>query len=299
MATQTIRFEYVRSPKLRQRTLIETGVQPDVTAKVDLDLTTEPAELRRELVEALGSPDWHGAYDLRVPGKVEIDHSLDVWIASEHLVLDEDLTGLAQLRSLFGAWREAHAQAKALEPEAARQRAEHEAKLSALQEKRKREEVERLRFEDELNERKRAEAEAFEAERAAWAAEHGSEHLRRAVAAGYTCTNLYLRERAAAEYPGFTVDLKKALKSRSRACPCLPALDLVDALRAQHGDNIISIEIVWLTTAPRDGTEPSDDSDDGPADEADAWAYWGDWKPCEAVVVKDRRYRDYALVREM
>lgn len=298
MATQTIRFEYVRSATLRQRALIETGIRPDSIAKVDLDLTTEPVDLRRELVESLGEPERRYSenvfcYALRMPNKVHISDASDyrVRIESESLVMDKDLTGLVQLQPLFAAWREANAQATALQPESERKQEQREAARAAFLEEERRRKEEQERWKEQERARKEAAAEAFRIERDAWAAERGTEHLRRAVAAGYSCTSLYLCERAALEYPRFTVDLKGAAEWQSRACPSLAALDLVDALQAQHGANIASVEVVWLNVSARDGSEP-DDMDDPATEE-----YWRDWESCEAVVIKDRRYRDHALVR--
>lgn len=287
----TVRFEYVRSEALRKRLLVEMGVPADAKARVYLDLTVEPAELRAELVEALGEPETDYAtkehrYELRVPQTPEISmtHDHRVYTGTKWLVLDEDLVSLEPLRALFAAWIEAHAAEAHLEPESARRRAEADAahKERLQEEQRKAEAYER--FSQEAEARKEAEKAAFEAERATWSAVHGSDHLKRAVAAGYTCTRLYLEERAAVEYPGFVVDMDASADWRSRACPSLAALDLVDALQAQHGEDLRSAEIVWLI-------QPAS------ADRDDEVYRYDEGR--EAVVVQDRRYRNHRLVREM
>lgn len=97
---------------------------------------------------------------------------------------------------------------------------------------------------------KEAAKEAGEAEKAAWIAAHGSAHLQRASAAGYDCQRKYVTERAALEFPGYTVDFANNAAWRSRSCPSEAALD--EALR-------VGGEVVWLTTPPRPGNADDDD----------------------------------------
>lgn len=119
---------------------------------------------------------------------------------------------------------------------------------------------------------KRAAAEAQEADKAAWIAAHGSDHLRAAVAAGYDCQRLYVTERAAAEFPGFKVDFADRSRWDRRSCPSEEGLGISLATKGSC--------VVWLTAPVR----KVDDEDE--------------WEPREAVVVEDFLGK-YDLVREV
>jgi hypothetical protein len=116
-------------------------------------------------------------------------------------------------------------------------------------------------------------AEADRQAKIAWAAQHGSAHLQRALAAGHDCGRLYWIERAGVEYPGYILDYEKHLTTRSRSCPSITALDEHDAVLAAHPE--ATVEIEWIT-AP---------ANDRKADE------WVEFEECEGIVVDDPIYR--------
>jgi hypothetical protein len=117
--------------------------------------------------------------------------------------------------------------------------------------------------------------EQAEIEKRTWIEQHGSDFLRKAcLQAGHDCQRRYAIERAALEYPGYTVDFDDAAGWKARACPGEMALD--EAL-AVGGD------VVWLTS------RPSAEVGDWPEEEY--------WEPCEAVVIQKYLGR-YDLVRE-
>jgi hypothetical protein len=131
--------------------------------------------------------------------------------------------------------------------------------------------------------RKRSAAEQAAAARQAWIDEHGSEHLRRAVAAGYDCTRKYLIERSALEYPGYVLDFENTAEWRSRSCPNLEALDEQSALLAAHPG--VSVDIVWLTAEARDHKVELDEYDEEEPE------------PREAIVITDPAYDGKDLVK--
>ena len=81
-----------------------------------------------------------------------------------------------------------------------------------------------------------------------WIRAKGSEQLKLGLDRGYKIATTYLRERAAAEFPGFEVDTGGKAKWQERANPSLKALKREgEALEAQRkmGTNY-KIRIVWL-----------------------------------------------------
>lgn len=158
---------------------------------------------------------------------------------------------------------------KVMCPEA-RDRAERASKIIR---QRTAEREERQRQADaKLAAERKAAAEAREAEKVAWIAAHGSDHLRAAVAAGYDCQRLYVTERAAAEFPSFEVDFAGRSRWERRSCPSEEGLAVSLATKGSR--------VVWLTEPAR----KLDDEDE--------------WEPREAVVVEDFLGR-YDLVREV
>lgn len=124
----------------------------------------------------------------------------------------------------------------------------------------------RVRIAEEEAEKARAQA-----EKRAWVEAHGSSHLRKALAAGHSCHQMYVRERAALEHPGFEVDLANEAEWKDRTCPSERALDLAAETPGA--------EVVWLTN-PVGGED----------------VYGDDWEACEAVVLREYLGR-YDLVR--
>jgi len=104
------------------------------------------------------------------------------------------------------------------------------------------------RAEQALRDREREQADkaARAQQRAEWITEHGSEHLRAAVNAGYNCQRLYATERAALEHPGYEIDFDGNAAWKSRSCPSPEALaeELRLTASLREGE---SIAVVWLT----------------------------------------------------
>jgi hypothetical protein len=118
--------------------------------------------------------------------------------------------------------------------------------------------------------------EAIKADRLAWIENHGSEHLKKAIAAGYNCQRKYVEERSAFEFPEFDLDFDDLLKHRSRSCPSLNALDWLD--RLPQG------QIVWV--------EERHDRSDDDEDYEDELNYKG-----EEAIVLERYLGKYDLVK--
>lgn len=121
--------------------------------------------------------------------------------------------------------------------------------------------------EREREARQKAEAEAakqkFESERLEWIKQYGSDHLQRAVAAGYNCLRKYVEERAALEFPGFEVDFDDKADWSSRSCPSEAALDIAEQYSEQGA------EVVWLK-------EPANPRE---------YCYPDEFESCEAVLI--------------
>ena len=83
----------------------------------------------------------------------------------------------------------------------------------------------------------------------AWIEAHGSDHLKRARAAGHDAGRLYLIERAAMEFPGFVLDYEDHAEWQPRSCPTIARLDKRDEILAAHPE--VEATIVWLTDYPR------------------------------------------------
>lgn len=103
-------------------------------------------------------------------------------------------------------------------------------------------------FQQRVEARRRAERDAEEARKQRqmetmrrWIGEHGSDVLRRMIVAGYSSAQQYLRERIAAEYPGFlNVDPDRG-DCAWGACdsPSAEALDLAQ----QYGGRVVNITL--------------------------------------------------------
>lgn len=77
----------------------------------------------------------------------------------------------------------------------------------------------------------------------AWIAEHGSDFLRKATAAGYGCQRRYIQERAALELgPQGWAPAPDYLEYRTRSCPSEPGLTLALSLPAEA-----KATVVWVT----------------------------------------------------
>ncbi len=265
-------IRYQLSDAAMRRSYIESGHWPDRDQKLEIDVGSLTPQERETLLA------WREVAGALVPSYFDATRlgayqppSADGWsrldaLQADHLLSVEE--ALHIIRSMIAQGTPLAEQAKAI-------RARLEAERAAAREAEQQAEAARQA------EQQRQAAE-FDAERRRWAAAHGSDHLRRAVEAGYSCTAMYLRERAAQEYPGFVVDAAGRAEWRSRSCPSPKALDLVDEVRALHGEHITSASVIWLTRWPCNTADPDEPT--------------YDYEPCEAVVVRDRRYREYDLV---
>lgn len=87
----------------------------------------------------------------------------------------------------------------------------------------------------------RAEAEeARAAELEQWVQAHGSDRLKKARAAGYSCKKLLVEELAAHYHPGAVVDWENTIQEKSRSCPSLEALVMAEEVAEAEA------VIVWL-----------------------------------------------------
>ncbi|MNL47473.1 hypothetical protein D3C87_1702640 [compost metagenome] len=110
-----------------------------------------------------------------------------------------------------------------------------------------------------------------------WIAQNGSSHLKRALAGGYRCQELYLRERAALELPGFEpLQPEKGLERRQVDSPSLEGLDLAEEV----GGRVVRL-MRYFDEEEKDGSPRMVDLG-------------------EAVVVNNwlGRYRMYRLVKQ-
>jgi hypothetical protein len=124
--------------------------------------------------------------------------------------------------------------------------------------------------------RELAAKEAIKADRLAWIKNHGSDHLKKAIAAGYNCQRKYVEERSAFEFTEFDLDFDDQLKHRSRSCPSLDALAWLD--RFPQG------QIIWV--------EKRHDHSDDDEDYEDELNYEGE----EAIVIENYLGK-YGLVK--
>jgi hypothetical protein len=126
------------------------------------------------------------------------------------------------------------ARAEAVARHEAHTKAAHDAKRAA-------EEAERAaKREAERAKEQAAKAikEQREADKLAWVAAHGSQHLRDCIAAGYDCQTRYLQERRDLEAPGYEIDIKNQCAWKARSCPTPEAL--AEATR-------VGGRVVWAT----------------------------------------------------
>lgn len=113
------------------------------------------------------------------------------------------------------------------------------------------------------------------AEKVEWVNTHGSDHLHRAVKLGYNCQRLYVTERAALEFPGFTVDFDNEARWKRRSCPSKKGLTELEALLEQGHQ----AKIMWLINST-------------------SFNEYGDYEPREAIVIRNYLGK-YDLVKVM
>jgi len=106
--------------------------------------------------------------------------------------------------------------------------------------------AERAQKKAEIDERIRAQVAKDLAERnamIAWAAEHGSEYLKEALAQNYDCKKAYWKERRQFEYPGSRWENDDEDDFDKAFAPSLAALKIAKELRAKHPNATIGIVI--------------------------------------------------------
>jgi hypothetical protein len=145
------------------------------------------------------------------------------------------------------------------------------------------EDMERIQKEDDAKakqekEERDAAEKAAEDERRAWIAEHGSERLKLMADAGYEYRRTYEEERAALEFPGYSLSPDNYDRD-DRANPSLEALKELKRLEALG----IEAEINWVTE-----TIKSEDEDDD-------YGYEKREEKYEAVVVDVPWCRKYLI----
>lgn len=127
---------------------------------------------------------------------------------------------------------------------------------------------------DRAVDRKRQENERREAEKAAWIAEHGSDHLREAFGRGYDSQRQYVLERAHLEATGWTLDFNESSDWNNRSFPSVEALRVEDeAVALAEKLNARSVGVVWLTKPPTSGH--------------DDYYYVSSFEACEAVAIRE------------
>jgi len=116
-----------------------------------------------------------------------------------------------------------------------------------------------------------AEKEAREKEHAEWIRKYGSDYLKDCLELGVKANLEYVVERAAMEFPGYTVDYADSANWEDKFSPSQEALDELKMLR---NAGIEDSYIVWLTKPPK--VRDEDDNDD--------YMYF---EPCEAIVIRN------------
>lgn len=259
----------------RARILVETGQSYGHQGQAEFDLAEMSQEQRALVVGYAGLPDYREVLDLHIwTYTYHLSTSgTEAETSSNTLALD----GIPDLPATL-----VHIQRMEREKAAA---ADHLPELLAKQAEYKAQQAERERLLEEKWEQDQAAAEAAKAEaaakrqaevetRLAWARAHGSDHLRRCLEIGHTCSRLYSTERAEIEFSGYFLDYDNKAAWKDRACPTVAALDEREAVLAAHPDlDAEHLLIVWQT-------EPGKNSTGSELDDYDEFA------ECETVVVR-------------
>lgn len=115
------------------------------------------------------------------------------------------------------------------------------------------------RMEEEDSRKEAVEKARYERARARWVMRYGSERLKTAKKMGYNHNGLYVRERAAWEHLGYTVDLQDNAKWDAIENPTLEHMKQAKTERAQ---------LVWLMAPAMDMKPAYDDYDEWEASPA-------------------------------
>jgi len=87
--------------------------------------------------------------------------------------------------------------------------------------------------------------ELFKTQATAWAEEHGSERIKKGLAKGYKCKQIFIREFSEVELGGgWIFDWGGDISTKARSCPTLTALDLCEELESNEW--LSEVTIKWL-----------------------------------------------------
>jgi hypothetical protein len=133
--------------------------------------------------------------------------------------------------------------------------------------KERQQERESIKAEKEAQEAEKA---AREEERRSWILANGSDYLKDCLELGIKANREYVVERAALEFPGYTVDYTDNAKWEVKFSPSPEAISELKKVRKLGAD----AEIIWLTREAKERNEDEDEYDYEP------------FEPCEAVLVR-------------
>ncbi len=251
-----IKVTHSLTQEYRNKVLIETGNQISSENTVEIDLVALTPDERKLVVAYMSTPAYNRSQKIDTHS---IDYSGEIsrrWAEPE---FDHPLTVsevLVELQKVVEQYNALVPESQRIIAENKRAKVEAEAKAKVEAEAKKQIDAEReAKAEAEKSER--------EAKKSDWIQEHGSSHLQKCLAGGYSCQRLYVEERAAIELPDFRIDFSGKSDWKERSNPSEVALDLETELKAKGFD----AQIVWLTN----GTEEDYDEP---------------FEPCEAIVVR-------------
>ena len=267
-----IDFSYTLSEKYRNRIFIETGTRPHNSHSITLESAALSQTAREALVE-VEPYYWSGCklgeFD-SIPSLSEINERL-IQLRRNR---DEKMNNAIEIAIAFVNEMEEADDDKLIKMPTflpnisaelfAKKAAIHYVQFKNLLKKREeiinQLEIAARKEKEEERKAESAEKERLEKEKAEWIEANGSDHLQRAFKAGYNCHRIYVKERAAIEFPGFAVDFDDNVRWKSRSCPSGEALDLSE----QYPES----QIVWVTR--------KHDNDYAPYEEEE----------CEAVIIR-------------
>lgn len=257
---------------LRQGEVVETGRAGSVERKFLVSMDDQSREWREQVTRLLKIDD-SGNYTADLSGEwTEVERGVyasgDRDYASglnrNPLLLDAQPTA-AELPALIKRVADSDARRRRIgEEKTMATRAEEAAAMA----RRDAESKARAARNAEANRIRAEKDERGAAEKARWIAAHGSDHLKRAFAAGYNSQRPYVLERAAAEWPGWVVDFNDTAQWNERSFPSTEALDAADAAGALVEDaaevhDYGEPRVVWLTAEPSNAIRDDDDDDYG------------------------------------
>ena len=85
-------------------------------------------------------------------------------------------------------------------------------------------------------------------ERSNWIQEHGSERLKLAIKNGYFIESLYVKERAAVEYPGWFVDIDDEITWSKASNPSIKSLRSLEEIKASEPDIADNLTIAYSSS---------------------------------------------------